>query len=163
MRTTPGCDEIRLEGGWLPDLDIPAAYAALEHLLPADGLVLVTSLDSERDMSKIGGLLAWLEATSGPRFLDGGLLLARHDLANLIRDQNYFVGFDELWLFDAAPSVGKPQSIALTSELHFEMSPDVVQWFRSSGALLGLGDGDGLNFITCWPEIARHLRSLTTG
>jgi hypothetical protein len=92
--------------------------------------------------------------------VDGGLVLTRAGVAELMRDPNYFTGFDELWLFPSAPGAPKPASLVLTSERPIEVSDELVRWM-CAGCLVGLGDGDGLNFATCDPRIAARLRDLS--
>jgi hypothetical protein len=71
-------------------------------------------------------------------------------LLTLIDDYSFFTGFDEIWLFADPPLLSKPETIRITSDAPLEQRPPdaLIAWMREADCLAGLGDGDGLNFVT---------------
>jgi hypothetical protein len=156
-RHDSGC---RVDAAWLPGHSVAAAYDAISDLLPQDAHVLLTALDSDfelRNATRLHERLRSAGIESLP--LGGGLVLTRAAVAELLNDTNYFTGFDELWVFPTFPATPKPSAVVLTSERQVEASEELVRWM-GAGCLVGLGDGDGLNFATCEPRIAARLRGL---
>lgn len=74
----------------------------------------------------------------------------------LIEEHGFFNGFDEIWFMPDPPKMGKPETLRITSDLGFEADPPagLSAWMQETECLLGLGDGDGLNFATFDPKIA---------
>jgi hypothetical protein len=71
-------------------------------------------------------------------------------------ESGFFTGFDEVWLFDDPPRSPKPGALRLTSDAPLRGPPaeELEDWMRSCGCYAGLGDGDGLNFVTFRPALA---------
>ncbi len=71
-------------------------------------------------------------------------------------ESGFFTGFDEVWLFDDPPRSSKPGGLRLTSDAPLRGPPpeQLEDWMRSCGCYAGLGDGDGLNFVTFRPALA---------
>jgi hypothetical protein len=88
--------------------------------------------------------------------LGSGMVIDGEALLALIEHQ-FFDGFDELWIFRESPIEGKPEAIPLTSDVRLvhELSEDLRNWMYDNGCIAGLGDGDGLNFATFKPALAR--------
>jgi hypothetical protein len=148
-----------IDAAWLRGLSVPTAYTAIRDLLPANGSVMVTALDSDRDLRNAVRLKERLsDAAVVPTPLGSGLVFAATDVSQLVSHRGYFVGFDELWVFPNAPSVPLPTNVVLTSEEPVAIDDDLARWM-CAGCLVGLGDGDGLNFVTTDPRIAARLRA----
>lgn len=78
-----------------------------------------------------------------------------------------FDGFDELWCFDADPTVVRSAEVRIASDGHFPVSgplpPTVALYMRASGCRLGLGDGCGLTYVTPDPAVAALLEASFAG
>lgn len=71
-------------------------------------------------------------------------------------ESGFFTGFDEVWLFDESPQSPKPGELRLTSDAPLRSPPpeQLEDWMWSCGCYAGLGDGDGLSFVTFRPALA---------
>ena len=136
--------------GWNPDLDIPSAL----RIVPADlrpTHALVTVVDSSanvRGISSVGPLLE--EMNAAHEYVGDALAITVSVLLRLSHDYNFFHGFDEVWLCNAVPAVGKPAELRLTSDVQLgaELPVGAAEWMQASGCIAGLGDGVGLNYVT---------------
>ena len=90
--------------------------------------------------------------------IDDDVLLSSEAFLALDNEQ-FFTGFDEVWLFTEAPASGKPDGLRMTSDQPLVSAPEGLEaWMREVGCIAGLGDGDGLNFAAFDAELARLWR-----
>lgn len=141
----------QLHFGWTPDLDVPSALGRVppERLCPLH--VLVTMIDSTPRVRVLQSFLSILRELGADYVeVDDDVLIDVPTLFALIRDRCFLTGFDEVWLFEDPPKVGKPQYLRMTSDKPLRSGPshELVTWMRDANCLAGLGDGDGLNFAT---------------
>jgi hypothetical protein len=122
--------------------------------------VLISSLDSVMDLasSRIGSKL--FLAVPGCRQLGKGILLPGLSLTPAARAFSLFVGFDEIWCFDVAPTLSKPDELSILPPPEFRSSAPsaaVLEWMLATGCRLALGDGIGLNYVAADAQLATEL------
>ncbi len=140
--------------GWL-DSSIAALLQYAASLSGRAGYLLVTSVDSSSDLSTLRKALEITRRYPAARFIGTGLLLPSSKAVEISGEFGLFTGFDEVWWFDEAPALPKPDDVLLLPPLDLathEIPAAVVEWMRVSKCKLGMGDGVGLNYVT--PEAA---------
>jgi hypothetical protein len=122
--------------------------------------VLITCMDSDRDVSDMArrssgfhGLVIDYEV------IDRAVLVSAEELKSLVRAREYFTGFDEIWLFDYAPSNIELPTMSITGESCIEDWYDSTlgRWIRDTRCLLGLGDGCLLNVVSPTSDLCRSI------
>ena len=144
--------------GWNPALDLSTAVERIpqSELLRWFGLIAV--VDSSANINELitlprvlEDLGASLEHVGQSALVDGPTLIH-------LNAGDFFSGFDELWLFRERPAQAKPEGRELffTSDTRRPGGPPerVERWFLENKGVAGLGDGDGLNWITPDPKLA---------
>lgn len=149
---------IHVDDLWANNIDssIDDVIGKFPELFDDFDWVLVTSLDSSRDLNKD----AMIQKTGLlHRFLGSGALFEGRAMRQLILADGMFSGFDELWCFRHEISIPMPTVVQLVGPLQINTGiPNAVQtWMKQSKCVLGLGDGTGLNYITIDPAIAKLL------
>ena len=87
--------------------------------------------------------------------VDDDVVVVVSTMVDLIEEHDFLSGFDEIWLCDAVPTAGKPEQFRPTSDVPVGPTPPLglAEWMRASACRAGLGDGDGLNFVTFDPVL----------
>src|SRR5918997_3963697 len=121
---------------------------------------LITSLDSSppTSLANVGRALA--EHVDEFRQVGSGVLLSGQQTLLLAREYPLFTHFDEVWLFGEAPTVGpKPEGVRIVAPCNLGegVPPEVADWMWRSGCFVGMGDGEGLNYVTVDEGLARRL------
>jgi hypothetical protein len=93
------------------------------------------------------------------REVGSGVLLSGRQTVLLARKYLLFTHFDEFWLFREVPIEPKPEGVRIVAPYNLgeEVPPEVANWMYRSGCIVGLGDGDGLNYVTVDERVARRL------
>jgi hypothetical protein len=129
--------------------------------------VLVTSLDSMRDMRKSANEVGTLSANcSGETGIVGqSLVVPAGLLLELMEKHSWFTGSDEVWCFVEKPSATAPDGFTIVGPAVVrEYMPDRLrEWMVMSRCVLGLGDGIGMNYVTTSREIALQLEIACPG
>ena len=136
--------------GWT-ESSIGVILRSRSELAHRFGYILVTSVDSSTELTKLPEAQAIIQRYTGAQFLGEGLLLPSSQISEVSSTLKLFTGFDEIWCFDDAPSLAKPDDVSLVAPLNVAtdaIPARVVQWMQESRCRLGLGDGIGLNFVT---------------
>ncbi len=145
---------------WANNIDssIDEVIGEFPELFDAFAWVLITSLDSSRDLDKDAMIQ---QSGLRHRFLGSGVLFEGRAMRQLILADGMFSGFDELWCFRHEISIPTPPDVHLVGPLQIQTEIPVVlkQWMKQSECILGLGDGTGLNYITNDPAIAKLLEN----
>lgn len=125
-------------------------------------MVLITSIDSTRPLETTTAQLICSDPTLHAKMHGYGIALPGSEVPRLIDSYNLFTGFDELWCFTNEPKVVKPEglSIVLPRKISDDFPADLDSWMNESGCILGLGDGEGLNYVTTDPDIATTIEEL---
>lgn len=150
--------------GWI-EASISLLVKDFAELIGRFKYVLITSVDSSRDLQNLRTVKQIVRQFKDCRFLDGGLVVSEKAFFEIVKAYNLFNGFDEIWLFAYSPSIKLPSDVWITGPLDItkEAPKGLVEWMISSGCLLGLGDGIGLNFATSDKTIARLLEEKFKG
>lgn len=93
-------------------------HGATTALLRRFGYILVTSVDSSRDLSQLHKAQAIVQRQVGAQFLGHGLLVPSSRVSEATGGFGRFTGFDEVWCFHEAPSLIKPDDVSLVAPLN---------------------------------------------
>jgi hypothetical protein len=149
-----------LQGGYKEDLFIADLVADSPEFIESFPFALITSLDSSPPTSLTNVRRALAEHVDEEfREVGSGVLLSGQQSVLLARKYLLFTHFDEVWLFREAPREPKPEGVRIVApyNLSEEVPTEVAIWMRRSGCIVGLGDGDGLNYVTVDERVARQL------
>jgi hypothetical protein len=97
-------------------------------------------------------------------FKNSHLIVFRNKIWELLKKDEIFTGFDELWFFNAEPVITKPHDVTIVCppeilEQSIDDMNDIADWMEKSGCVLGLGDGTGLNYVTTDLKIASKIEN----
>ena len=148
-----------LQGGYKEDLFIADLVAERPGFIESFLFVLITSLDSSPPTSLTNVLRALAEHVDEYREVGSGVLLSGQQTVLLARKYLLFTHFDEVWLFGEAPMEPKREGVTIVApcNLSEEVPSEVADWMWRSGCVVGLGDGEGLNYVTVDEGVARQL------
>jgi hypothetical protein len=148
-----------LQGGYKKDLFIADLVADRPEVIESFPFALITSLDSSPPTSLTNVRRALKEHVDKFREVGSGVLLSGQQTIILARKYLLFTHFDEVWLFREAPMDPKPEGVRIVApcNLSEEVPTEVANWMYRSGCIVGLGDGDGLNYVTVDEGVARQL------
>ena len=149
-----------LHAGHKKDLFIADLVSERPEFIESFPFALITSLDSSppSSLTNVGRALA--KHVDEFRQVGSGVLLSGQQLVLLARKYLLFTHFDEVWLFREAPTMGpKPEGVRIVAPCDFGegVPPEVADWMWRSGCVVGMGDGEGLNYITVDEGLARQL------
>src|SRR5918995_2186205 len=149
-----------LRGGYKKDSFIADLVEEHPEFVESFPFALVTSLDSSPPTSLPNVRRALAEHVDEFQEVGSGVLLSGEQLILLARKYLLFTHFDEVWLFREAPTMGpKPEGVRIVAPCDFGegVPPEVANWMWRSGCIVGMGDGEGLNYITVDEGLARQL------
>lgn len=120
---------------------------------------LITCLDSNRNavsLRETSPELSSIADRLSP--LGKGLVVSTQLLLDLEARQQVFFGFDEVWFFPTKPHLALPDSASIVGPTRLDKSrlAGVGQWMEDTSCSMGLGGGDGLNFIVKARGLARY-------
>ena len=156
--------------GFARDADVLDVLQAYAEPLAQLSTGLITCVDSTRFESRERVQRLFVRRLYLGRCLEYGFAFGVDRLAELAAaDEQYFVPFGELWLWERGDQLSRPPA-STTSETPFtdypkfpDLDSDLQQlrtWMVASGCVLGLGDGCGLNYITTDADWDARLRTL---
>jgi hypothetical protein len=136
--------------GWNAQLDIPTALSCLSTETVADYVVLISLVDSTPQVADLASVAAaFCGHTQTYERVGDDLAVDASSFLRIVNEQDLLFGYDEVWLFAATPHRGKPVPFTITSDTRDEpMSAELIDWMVTSGCLAGLGDGEGLRYVT---------------
>jgi hypothetical protein len=146
-----------LQIGWTEELDIPSALDRLSPARQVKWSALIAMIDSTPGVRRLPSVVPLLKRLGAPYAEVGDdVAVDVPVLLDLIEQHELLDGFDEVWLFERVPSVGKPAELKITSDvpLGSETPVGLAEWMGATGCCAGLGDGDGLNWATPMPDLA---------
>lgn len=125
-------------------------------------IALLTSVDSTTKLSSsaIGQMI--IEHYPQCKFLGDGIIIPDGSIVDIAKSLNLFHGFDEVWFFDAEPSLPKPKEVSLVAPLNLNsnvLTSALSYWMQETACKLGLGDGIGLNYVTFDEKIAKDIET----
>ena len=111
--------------------------------------ILISSFDSDRRVADMPWAVARGRSDPGWALSTSPLVISGSSTVDLLGDQNLFTGFDELWVPAQMPVIDPPDDANLVAPraLDVEVPPAVLAWLTLSGCRLGVGDGDGMNYV----------------
>jgi len=120
--------------------------------------VVISCLDSNPRPAR-SRVLRWNIEKAGIALgtVGNALVINSGEFIKALSFRGLFTGFDEVWLHCSFPREGEICTRRMTSDginLAEEVSEGLVEEFKASSAILGLGDGCGLNFITRRKDLA---------
>lgn len=136
--------------------DLEWAIPACRREFESSTYCLVTCQDSARREQLWATDLAQIPSIE--RRSDG-LLVRSDELLVVGSCEQYFTGFDELWLLphrpntDFPPDSGFTSEEPITSDRSAKNRESIGKWMRDVACILGLGDGCGLNIASPDPSI----------
>jgi hypothetical protein len=143
--------------GWRADTSVPRVVDEHRDAFASLPAVLVATLDSGRS----GTWLGWHALDGHPRVVSRDpVVVTGSFVVETLLDGGMLNGFDELWVMPAIGPFGpfpEDATIVGPQRLGAAVPAPVAAWIRASGARLGLGDGDGLNFAGTDHELSRAL------
>jgi len=149
--------------GWLERLDVPAALEAAPSLVVGAGWALLSMVDSCAPVADLPSVAPTLARHGIDPAVVGGSVAVPTRVLPRLADDGFLNGFDEVWLFVDAPVTDKPATAAhLTSDRPLREPPasELVEWMGAAGCVIGLGDGDGLNYVTLDVAVAEEIERL---
>ena len=149
-----------LRAGYKKDLFVADLVEECPEFLGSFPFALITSLDSSPPTSLANVLRALAEHVGEFREVGSGVLLSGRQTVLLARKYLLFTHFDEVWLFREAPTMGpKPEGVRIVApcDLGEGVPPEVADWMWRSGCVVGMGDGEGLNYVAVDERVGRQL------
>lgn len=145
--------------GW-----IDSSIHALFHELPRTGkslqYTLITCIDSNRDphslLTRSPELRSILKKAQQ---VGTGVLVPTQLLLEVDSKTQIFFGFDEVWFFPNKQITPKPASSSLVGPGRIDKTKlkKLGPWMSENSCSLGLGDGEGLNFVVRARGLVRYL------
>jgi hypothetical protein len=145
--------------GWLDS----SVHDFLGVLAPSDGSMkyaLITCLDSNPNPGSLRNTSPELKRFSRSlKVLETGLLLPAKALLETEPSKPIFFGFDELWFFPTKNIEPKPPAASLLGPGRITQArlKRLRKWMADNSCSLGLGGGEGLNFVVRAQGLARFL------
>jgi hypothetical protein len=145
--------------GWF-DSSIHDFLVTLPSRLDSMRYALITCLDSNLEPAPLLRETPEFRAFAPEaRSLRSGLLLPTRALLEVVSRSQLFFGFDEVWFFPEEIDKPKPDSAWLVGPARIEQEKlnKLGAWMTNTACALGLGDGEGLNFIIKARGLVKHL------
>lgn len=135
--------------GWL--LENRSAISELPY-------ILISSMDSDREVAAMPWARARQQDPAWAISLHP-LVLSGQSVIELLSDPELFTGFDELWVPATLPVEQPPGDAYLVGPQQLDSdSPEAIgRWIRASHCRLGVGDGDGMNYVVSDSKLALAL------
>ena len=148
-----------LQGVYKEDSSIADLVEEHPGFIESFPFALITSLDSSPPTSLTNVRQALNEHIDEFREVGSGILLSGRQTVLLVRRYLLFTHFDEVWLYREAPMEPKPEGIRIVApyDLSEGVPTEVANWMYRSGCVVGLGDGDGLNYVTVDEHVSLQL------
>jgi hypothetical protein len=149
--------------GWL-DSSINEFLAHCPTASTKMDFALLTCLDSNQEprtlLNESPGLKLLVRQAKP---LGAALLIPTARLLEMNAAHQIFFGFDEVWFFPHDQIEPKPESAWLVGPARTDQGKleKLGPWMANTECSLGLGDGDGLNFLIKARGLVRHLLAST--
>lgn len=151
--------------GWLDS----SIHDFLEVLSPRDAstkYALITYLDSNPNPASLRGTSPELKPIASKlKTLGNGLLAPTKLLLKAESSKPIFFGFDEVWFFPSKDIEPKPPGASLVGPARLDQAKLNIlgKWMAENTCSLGLGGGEGLNFVVRAEGLARFLLGHSLG
>jgi hypothetical protein len=149
----------RVVAGWSPQGSVRVLIQRHEPAWAELPYVLIASVDSDTDVGDMPWARERLSHEPEWAISTSPLVISGRDAVELLRGGRVSFGFDEVWIPAGVPISAPPHEAYLVAprRLAHSVPPPVAEWMEASGCRLGLGDGDGLNFVAADLELASSL------
>jgi len=142
-------DSSEIRVGRLPNCSVRAWLE--EHRVSVARLpfIMISTIDSDRRVADMPWAVAKGRSDPGWALSTSPLVISGSSAVDLLEDPNLFTGFDELWVPTQIPVIDPPDDANLVAprDLDVEVPPSVLAWLTLSGCRLGVGDGEGMNYV----------------
>ncbi|HUY92620.1 MAG TPA: hypothetical protein VMV10_28025 [Pirellulales bacterium] len=151
--------------GWLDS----SIHDFLEVLPPRDAstkYALITCLDSNPNPASLRNTSPELKPIASKlKILGNGLLLPTKLLLETESSNPIFFGFDEVWFFPSKNIGPKPPAASLVGPARLDQPRLEIlgKWLADNSCSLGLGGGEGLNFVVRAQGLAGFLLGHSLG
>jgi hypothetical protein len=145
--------------GWL-DSTVHDFLSELSPSDPTTKYALITCLDSNPNPAALRDKSPELRTIAPkPTVVGAGLLIPVKQLLQTISQSQLFFGFDELWFFPSKSIAPKPPSVYLVGPGRIDRLRlrQLGKWMSDNNCSIGLGGGEGLNFVAPAQGIAKTL------
>ncbi len=149
--------------GWL-DTSIHDCLNVLSPSASSTKYALITCLDSNQDPASLCHKSPELRSIASKlQVLGSGLLLPTELLLDTDSSNRIFFGFDEIWFFPRKRIQPKPPTATLVGPARLNQARfnKLGKWMSDNGCSLGLGGGEGVNFVVRAHGLARYLLGCT--
>jgi len=142
-------DSSEIRVGRLPNCSVRAWLEEHQVTVARLPLILISTFDSDRRVADMPWAVAKGRSDPGWALSTSPLVISGSSTVDLLGDQNLFTGFDELWVPAQMPVIDPPDDANLVAprDLDVEVPPAVLAWLTLSGCRLGVGDGEGMNYV----------------
>jgi hypothetical protein len=144
--------------GWLDS----SIHDFLQILAPSDNakFALITCVDSNSDPASMRSKSPELKSLGRNIEIVGtSLLMPANVLLQASIESQIFFGFDEIWFFPTRDIQPKPASASIVGPARLTQARlrKIGKWMADNTCALGLGGGDGLNFVVPARGLPRFL------
>ena len=149
--------------GWL-DYSLHDFVEILSPPVSTIKYALITCLDSNPNPASLRDKSPELKLLANKvEAVKTGLLLPTKLLLKTIASQQLFFGFDEVWFFPTKRIQPKPSSVFLVGPARLSQArlEKLGEWMADNECYLGLGGGEGLNFVVRAHGLAKFLLGST--
>jgi hypothetical protein len=148
------------DSGWV-DRTVAEVIAGHRHVVAKLPFVLIGSVDSTTGAAVVEMPWAAERCLENPRWAlsKDPLVISGAHLIQVLDEYELFTGFDEVWIASRLPIPAPPDGVYLAAprNLGDRIPPDIARWMGVAGCRLGLGDGDGTNWVATDLRLARAL------
>lgn len=145
--------------GWL-DTTIHDVLEVLSATGAGSKYALITCLDSNQDPASLRTKSPELKSLARKvQVVGSGVLLPTELLLANESRRRIFFGFDEVWFFPDQSTTPKPSGVSIVgpARLNRARLSKIGKWMTENSCALGLGGGEGLNFVVRAHGLARFL------
>ena len=137
---------------WVGHIDASIANLVTDipDLITRFPFVLITCIDSSRELRKLKTTKKIVEKYPGCQFVNNNLLMSGTLFTEISHSQHLLNGFDEIWLSFVLPVEAVPGEFWMVSPRNIvnDIPPGLAEWMKRTGCIIGMGDGTGLNYVT---------------
>jgi hypothetical protein len=135
-------------------LDVPSALARVPETRLERVTVLLTTVDSDRDVADLRSVTDALRDAGATFSRVGSAVALPWPSLRALLAAELFSGFDEVSLCRGDAPATPPPAAKITADHEItQLSAELIGWMMASGCLAGLGDGAGLNWIASDSEL----------
>jgi hypothetical protein len=138
---------------WIESTDVLAVRDLIAPRVAPLRWTIVTMLDSNKRVAELTAVRQLLMEHQGRVVTLGDAVLLNSDAFSALQrhKDNFFTGYDELWMTrEKCSSLEKPPRLRISAEQAISEShvPGLGRWMKENGLCVGLGDGFGTNIAT---------------